>query len=51
MWYKKRLGEEFETELKIKSTTVIFSVDTLHYIYPNDCVVVSEFLEPQYKKL
>lgn len=50
IWYAKQIGREYEAELNVKpgSTVVVFSVTMSQFVYPIDCIVVSEKLEEKY---
>ena len=50
IWYARQIGREYEADLKVKpgSTVVVFSVTMSQYVYPIDCIVVSERLEETY---
>lgn len=51
IWYSDHLGKTFEAELKARpgANDAVFYVTMSQYVYPVDCIVLSERLEEIYK--
>lgn len=45
IWYRDKLNFDFVAELGIKRGKVVFIVSPDKFIYPEDCAVVSEYLD------
>jgi hypothetical protein len=51
IWYRTRKLEEFEAEIAIVRGKAVFKVDSLHFVNPEDCSVVSERIEKKYQRI
>lgn len=51
IWYRTRKLEEYEAQIGIVRGKAVFIVDKLHFVYPEDCAVVEEYLEKVYERI
>lgn len=49
IWYSTKRHQKFEATLDIVENTVMFKVDPMRYVFPEDCVIVSQTIMSRFK--